>query len=112
MGVKVFPHHEQLMSHTPFREQMNPWYFMYQPVSYSLNGRLGTRNEFRQMIKTCRSYGVRVYADAVINHMTYNGMDLQNHRFLDKNDEYLIGDKYSTDNAPFWTPYKTYEKNP
>ena len=52
MGVKVFPHHEQLMSHTPFREQMNPWYFMYQPVSYSLNGRLGTRNEFRQMIKT------------------------------------------------------------
>ena len=41
MGVKVFPHHEQVMSHTPFREQMNPWYFMYQPVSYSLNGRLG-----------------------------------------------------------------------
>ena len=32
MGVKVFPHHEQVMSYTPFREQMNPWYFMYQPV--------------------------------------------------------------------------------
>ena len=112
MGVKVFPHHEQLMSHTPFREQMNPWYFMYQPVSYSLNGRLGTRDEFRQMIKTCRSYGVRVYADAVINHMTYNGADLQNHRFIDENDQYLIGDKYSTDNSPFWTPYKTYELNP
>ena len=39
MGVKVFPHHEQLMSHTPFRNHMNPWYFMYQPVSYKLNGR-------------------------------------------------------------------------
>ena len=62
MGVKVFPHHEQVMSYTPFREQMNPWYFMYQPVSYSLNGRLGTRDEFRKMIKTCRSHGVRVYA--------------------------------------------------
>ena len=112
MGVKVFPHHEQVMSSTPFREQMNPWYFMYQPVSYSLNGRMGTRDQFRQMIKTCRKHGVRVYADAVINHMTYNGMDLQNHRFNDEADKYLIGDKYSTNNSPFWTPYKTYEKNP
>ena len=106
MGVKVFPHHEQVMSSTPFREQMNPWYFMYQPVSYSLNGRMGTRDEFRNMIKTCRKNGVRVYADAVINHMTYNGMDLQNHRFNDEADKYLIGDKYSTNNSPFWTPYK------
>ena len=112
MGVKVFPHHEQVMSHTPFRNQMNPWYFMYQPVSYSLNGRLGTRDEFRQMINTCRSHGVRVYADAVINHMTYNGMDLQNHRFIDDTDKYLIGDKYSTNGSPYWTPYRTYEKNP
>ena len=112
MGVKVFPHHEQVMSHTPFRDQMNPWYFMYQPVSYSLNGRLGTRDEFRRMIKTCRSNGVRVYADAVINHMTYNGMDLQNHRFIDEGDQYLIGNKYSTANSPFWTPYRTYEINP
>ena len=66
LGVKVFPHHEQIMSYSPLREHMNPWYFMYQPVSYSLNGRLGTRDEFRQMIKTCRSHGVRVYADAII----------------------------------------------
>ena len=78
---------------------------MYQPVSYSLNGRMGTRDQFRKMIKTCRSHGVRVYADAVINHMTYNGMDLQNHRFNDEADKYLIGDKYSTNNSPFWTPY-------
>ena len=112
MGVKVFPHHEQLMSHTPFRNHMNPWYFMYQPVSYKLNGRLGTRDELRKMIKTCRKYGVRVYADAVINHMTYNGADLQNHRFNDNEDAYLKGIKYSTANSPFWTPYKTYEKNP
>ena len=111
MGVKVFPHHEQLMSHTPFKKQMNPWYFMYQPVSYSLNGRLGTRDDFRKMIKTCRKYGVRVYADAVINHMTYNGMDLQAHRF-DQKDSDLVGKKYSTANSPFFTPYKAYEINP
>ena len=112
MGVKVFPHHEQLMSNTPFRNQMNPWYFMYQPVSYRLSGRMGTRDELRKMIKTCRTHGVRVYADAVINHMTYNGMDLQKHRFEAEEDQYLIGDKYSTAQSPFWTPYKTYERNP
>ena len=112
MGVKVFPHHEQLMSNTPFKNQMNPWYFMYQPVSYKLSGRMGTRDELRKMIKTCRANGVRVYADAVVNHMTYNGMDLQKHRFEAEEDQYLIGDKYSTAQSPFWTPYKTYERNP
>ena len=38
-------------------------------------------------------------------------MDLQNHRFSDS-DQHLVGKKYSTNNSPFWTPYKTYEKNP
>ena len=111
LGVKVFPHHEQVMSDEPFREQLNPWYFMYQPVSYSLNGRLGTRDDLRQMIKTCRKYGVRVYADAVINHMTYNGMDLQKHRFDEKHKD-LEGEKYSSGRSPYWTPLQTYEINP
>ena len=108
LGVKVFPHHEQVMSDEPFRGQLNPWYFMYQPVSYSLNGRLGSRNDLRQMITTCRKYGVRVYADAVINHMTYNGIDLQKHRF-DDNHKDLEGEKHSSGNSPYWTPLETYE---
>ena len=111
LGVKVFPHHEQVMSDEPFRGQLNPWYFMYQPVSYSLNGRLGSRNDLRQMITTCRKYGVRVYADAVINHMTYNGIDLQKHRF-DDNHKDLEGEKHSSGNSPYWTPFETYEINP
>ena len=111
LGVKVFPHHEQVMSDEPFRDQLNPWYFMYQPVSYSLNGRLGTRDDLRQMIKTCRQHGVRVYADAVINHMTYNGMDLQKHRF-DEEHKDLAGEKYSSGKSPYWTPLQTYEINP
>ena len=111
LGVKVFPHHEQVMSDEAFRDQLNPWYFMYQPVSYKLDGRLGTRADLRNMIKTCRSKGVRVYADAVVNHMTYNGMDLQKHRPIYKY-EYLESEKYSTANSPFWTPYRTYEINP
>ena len=60
---------------------MNPWYFMYQPVSYKLGGRMGSRDDLRKMIKTCRSLGVRVYADAVVNHMTGGGNDANpNHR--------------------------------
>ncbi|CAF4239434.1 unnamed protein product [Rotaria sordida] len=38
LGVKLFPVHEQLMSIQPFESAMNPWYFIYQPVSYNLDG--------------------------------------------------------------------------
>lgn len=79
MGVKVFPIHEQVMSHEPFQDMMNPWYFMYQPVSYRMQGRMGTRDDLRRMISTCRSLGVRVYADAVINHMSGGGNDANTH---------------------------------
>lgn len=79
LGVKVFPIHEQVMSSEPFNNMMNPWYFMYQPVSYRMQGRMGTRDELRSMIATCRSFGVRVYADAVINHMSGGGNDANTH---------------------------------
>jgi alpha-amylase len=75
MGVKVFPPQESVMSTEPFNGVLNPWYFFYQPVSYKLSGRSGTRDELRSMINTCRSLGVRVYADAVVNHMTGGGND-------------------------------------
>jgi alpha-amylase len=32
------------------------------------------------MINVCRKNGVRVYADAVINHMSGNGNDMGTHR--------------------------------
>ena len=70
MGVKVFPHHEQVMSNSPFREQMNPWYFMYQPVSYSLNGRLGTRDEFRNMINNSISINTDTMRSTCFNHLS------------------------------------------
>ena len=59
---------------------MNPWYFMYQPVSYKLDGRMGRREELQKMINTCRQQGVRVYNDLVLNHFTGAGNDLLNHR--------------------------------
>ncbi|KAL0240977.1 hypothetical protein GEMRC1_006213 [Eukaryota sp. GEM-RC1] len=80
LGVKVFPPTETLMSTQPFNTVMNPWYFMYQPVSYRFQGRWGSRSQLKSMINTCRKYGVRVYFDAVINHMTGSGNDIQDHR--------------------------------
>ncbi|WP_257574325.1 carbohydrate-binding module family 20 domain-containing protein [Streptomyces sp. JJ66] len=46
-----------------------PWWTAYQPVSYEIAGRLGGRADFREMIDACHAAGVKVVADAVINHM-------------------------------------------
>lgn len=76
MGAKLFPVHEQLMSYETFNNDLNPWYFAYQPVSYRLQGRMGSRDDLRKAIYSCRKAGVRMYADAVINHMTGGGNDV------------------------------------
>ena len=49
----------------------HPWYQRYQPVSYQLISRSGTRAEFADMVKRCKASNVDVYVDAVINHMTW-----------------------------------------
>ncbi|GAA1244494.1 carbohydrate-binding module family 20 domain-containing protein [Kitasatospora nipponensis] len=46
------------------------WWTSYQPVSYRIAGRLGDRAAFQNMVTTCHAAGVKVIADAVINHMT------------------------------------------
>ena len=46
------------------------WYTRYQPVSYRLESRGGTREEFVDMVERCAAVGVDIYVDAVINHMT------------------------------------------
>lgn len=45
------------------------WWTSYQPVSYRLDSKFGTRQQFATMIRTCRRAGVEVVVDAVINHM-------------------------------------------
>ncbi|MFD3547398.1 carbohydrate-binding module family 20 domain-containing protein [Streptomyces sp. NPDC058655] len=45
------------------------WWTSYQPVSYRIAGRLGHRTAFKRMVDTCHAAGVKVVADAVINHM-------------------------------------------
>ncbi len=52
---------------------LHPWWEVYQPVDYRLTSRMGSEAEFKAMVKTCRQAGVKVYVDAVINHMTGQG---------------------------------------
>ncbi|WP_029287997.1 alpha-amylase family protein [Cellulomonas sp. HZM] len=46
------------------------WWTSYQPVSYLVESRLGTREQFAEMVRTCHAAGVQVWTDAVLNHMT------------------------------------------
>ncbi|GHJ45163.1 alpha-amylase [Catellatospora sp. TT07R-123] len=46
-----------------------PWWQDYQPVSYQLISRRGDRAAFANMVSTCHAAGVKIYVDAVINHM-------------------------------------------
>ena len=46
-----------------------PWWERYQPVSYTIDSRSGTRAEFSDMVTRCRAAGVEIYADVILNHM-------------------------------------------
>jgi alpha-amylase len=50
--------------------QGGQWWTSYQPVSYKLQNRLGDETSLKHMIDTCHAAGVKVVADAVINHMS------------------------------------------
>jgi alpha-amylase len=60
--VEVSPATEQI--------QGGQWWTSYQPVSYKLSNRLGDEAAFSAMVAACHSAGVKVVADAVINHMS------------------------------------------
>ena len=42
-------------------------------MDYNLTSRMGNEAQFQAMVETCRNAGVKVYVDAVINHMTGQG---------------------------------------
>lgn len=64
-AVQVSPPQE----HIPGPE----WWTRYQPVSYLLESRGGTREEFAEMVRRCNAAGVAIYGDAIINHMAMVG---------------------------------------
>ncbi|MGA1601392.1 MAG: alpha-amylase, partial [Prochlorothrix sp.] len=50
-----------------------PWFQRYQPVSYRLESRSGSRAELISMVAQCQRAGVQVIADVVLNHMVGYG---------------------------------------
>ena len=64
-AVQVSPPQE----HVVLAGQGYPWWQDYQPVSYQLVSRRGNRAAFASMVQTCHNAGVKIYVDAVINHM-------------------------------------------
>ena len=70
-GVQVSPPNE----HVLLAGDDYPWWQRYQPVSYKLDSRSGSRAQFADMVQRCNRVGVRIIVDAVVNHMA--GMDRQ-----------------------------------
>ncbi|KAF8259044.1 glycoside hydrolase [Lactarius quietus] len=60
--VQVSPAQEQV--------QGDQWWTDYQPVTYNLTSKHGTRTDYANMINTCHAAGVGVIADTIWNHMT------------------------------------------
>jgi alpha-amylase len=61
-AVQISPPQEHVLG--------SQWWTRYQPVSYKIESRGGTRAEFANMVKRCVAAGVDIYADALTNHMS------------------------------------------
>ena len=64
-GVQVSPPNEYRVVTSPMR----PWWERYQPVSYKTYSRSGDEDAFKDMVTRCNNVGVRIYVDALLNHM-------------------------------------------
>ncbi|NCP63811.1 MAG: alpha-amylase [Paraglaciecola sp.] len=60
-AVQVSPPNEHI--------NVSQWWARYQPVSYVLQSRGGNRAQFIDMVQRCDAVGVKIYVDAVVNHM-------------------------------------------
>ncbi|XP_068620034.1 alpha-amylase 2-like [Battus philenor] len=65
-GIQISPPNENVVLWSYNR----PWWERYQPISYVLVTRSGDERQFADMVRRCNRAGVRIYVDAVINHMT------------------------------------------
>jgi len=62
-AIKIYPPQEFVL------RTGNPWWEVYQPVSYELSSFYGTKEDFIKMVDFCHSYNIKVYADLILNHM-------------------------------------------
>nr|AAP92665.1 alpha-amylase 1 [Diatraea saccharalis] len=65
-GIQISPPNENLI----IWQHNRPWWERYQPMSYQLSTRSGNAQQFANMVRRCNNVGVRIYVDAIINHMT------------------------------------------
>ena len=100
LGVKIGPPNEQVLTTDWIEEDgLNPWEYFRQPVSYKLITRSGNKAQLRKMINKCRLKGIRIYSRVVINQMTYNGNDVDNHY---RNCKVEWGSKSASAGSPFY----------
>jgi alpha-amylase len=80
-GVQVSPPQDSLKRTAEEQADPNtgavtvrhPWCEVDQAVDYALASRMGSEQQFKDMVSTCRKAGVKVYVDAVINHTVGQG---------------------------------------
>ena len=115
MGVKIFPPNESILDFdSTDNDELNPWKFIYQPVSYRLESRMGNKKQLKRMINRCRSLGVRLYADTTINHMAEDGYDMYNFHKIENYYGNCIesGKKSGSAGSPFWSVRGRTSNNP
>lgn len=59
----------QISVPTEAKSNNRQWWERYQPASYKLDSRSGSREQLAAMVSTCRNAGIAIYADVVMNHM-------------------------------------------
>ncbi|CAK9106786.1 unnamed protein product [Durusdinium trenchii] len=60
-GVQISPVTEHILG--------TQWYTKYQPIGFGLNSRSGNMEQLVKMIIACRSAGVQVMVDVILNHI-------------------------------------------
>ena len=59
----------QLPPLQPLKEEDTPvWWKAFQPIGFRIGNAYGTKEELIAFTQKCRQLGLRVYADAIINH--------------------------------------------
>ena len=111
LGIKIFPPNESILNENLYEnEELNPWSYFFQPVSYKIKSRLGNKKQLKNMINRCRKNNIRIYSEVIINQMVSNGNDAyQIHQNNDCTDTF--GPKNSSAGSPFWTTEGQYENN-
>ena len=111
LGVKIYSPNEHLLTYRNTDDgELNDLDFIFHPVSYKLESRMGDKHQLNYMINICRTNGIRIYSELVINHMTNIGEDSnENHINIDCSH---WGPKEGSAGSPFWTIKGLNKNNP